>query len=163
MPLGWRYRRQPRHLVLDRDPAPQKRGHSPPIFGPSLLWLNGWIDQDATNWYGGRLRSRPRCVRWRPSSPHGKGHSSPSLFGLSLLWLNGWIDQDNTWYGGRPRPRPHCVRWGPSSPKGAQHPPLFGPCLLCASGRPSQQLLSSFCSFETHTLLLFIEKTWPDP
>jgi len=32
---------------------PQKEeGHSPhPIFGPCLLWLNGWMDQDAT-WYG---------------------------------------------------------------------------------------------------------------
>jgi len=27
------------------------------IFGPCLLWLNGWIDQDIT-WYGGRPRPR---------------------------------------------------------------------------------------------------------
>jgi len=27
--------------------------------------------------------------------------------------------------------------------KGAQHPPLFGPCLLWPNGRLSQQLLSS--------------------
>jgi len=35
--------------------------------------------------------------------------------------------------------------WGPSSLppwKRAQQPPLFGPCLLWANGRPSQQLLS---------------------
>jgi len=34
------------HVVLDGDPGPpsQKGGHSPPIFGPCLLWLNGWKD-----------------------------------------------------------------------------------------------------------------------
>ena len=68
-PNGWMHqdatwygcRPQPRGLfVLDGDPAtlpkkeaghsspPQKRGHSPPIFGPSLLWPNGWMHQDAT-------------------------------------------------------------------------------------------------------------------
>jgi len=34
----------PGHVVLDGNPAPrQKRGggHSPPIFGPCLLWPNG--------------------------------------------------------------------------------------------------------------------------
>ena len=31
-----------------------KRGTAPPIFGPYLLWPNGWMDQDAT-WYEGRL------------------------------------------------------------------------------------------------------------
>jgi len=33
----------PRHNVLDGDPAPPK-GHTPPIFGPYLLWPNGWMD-----------------------------------------------------------------------------------------------------------------------
>ena len=34
---------------------PQKKnsgGAQPTIFGPCLLWPNGWMDQDAT-WYGG--------------------------------------------------------------------------------------------------------------
>jgi len=39
------------------------------------LWLNGSMDQDVTR-YGGRPRPRRHCVRWGPSSPHGKGHSS---------------------------------------------------------------------------------------
>jgi len=31
---------------------PRKTVQSTPIFGPCLLWPNGWMDQDAT-WYGG--------------------------------------------------------------------------------------------------------------
>ena len=57
-------------------PPPKKGAQQPPLFGPCLLWPNGWMDQDTT-WYGGRPRPRPHCVRWGPSSPP-KGHSSPS-------------------------------------------------------------------------------------
>jgi len=57
------------HIVLDGNPAPPpQKGGTPPIFGPFLLWPNGWIDQDAT-WYEGRLRRRPHCVRWGRSCP----------------------------------------------------------------------------------------------
>ena len=46
------------HIVLDGDPAPPlPKGHSPPIFGPYLLWPNGWMDQDATR-HEGSLRPR---------------------------------------------------------------------------------------------------------
>jgi len=62
---------------------PQKKGggHSgPPLWGPCLLWPNGWMDQDAT-WYAGRPRPRHiHCVRWGPSwelPRYRKGHSSP--------------------------------------------------------------------------------------
>ena len=40
-------------FVLDGDlaPPPQKGGGAlSPIFGPFLLWSNGWVHQDAT-WY----------------------------------------------------------------------------------------------------------------
>jgi len=59
-----------------------------------VLWPNGWADQDAT-WYIGRPRSKQHCVRWAPSSPHGKGHCSPPppLFGPCLLWPNGHQSQ----------------------------------------------------------------------
>jgi len=120
--------------------------HSPPIFGPYLLWPNGSMDQDAT-WCGGRPRPRRHCVRWGPSSLSPKmGHNLP-VFGLCLLWPNGCPDQPATWHGGRPRPRPHWARWGPSSPppKGAQ-PPSFSARLLWPNGRPSQLLLST-CAF----------------
>jgi len=53
-PLGREVGLGPSDIVLDGDPAPLlKKGaqrHSPPFFGPSLLWPKRWIDQDAT-WY----------------------------------------------------------------------------------------------------------------
>ena len=51
MPLGMEAGLGPGHIVLDEDPAlpPPKKRHSPnPISGPCVLWLNGWMDQDAT-------------------------------------------------------------------------------------------------------------------
>jgi len=34
-------------FVLDGDPAPppQKGGEAPTVFGPCLLWPNGWMDE----------------------------------------------------------------------------------------------------------------------
>jgi len=76
MPLGTEVGLGPGHIVLDKEPAPPPpKGAHTSIFGPCLLWPNGWMDQDAT-WYGGRPRPRRRCVRRWPSSPNGKGHSS---------------------------------------------------------------------------------------
>jgi len=67
------------HIVLDNDraPPPQKgTQHTPSIFGPHLLWPNGWMDQDAT-WYGG--------VRWGLSSPNKGEAQQPPLFGLCIV------------------------------------------------------------------------------
>ena len=52
----------PGDFVLDGDPVtfPQKGGAPSPIFGPFLLWLNGWMHQDAT-WYRGRPQPRRLC------------------------------------------------------------------------------------------------------
>jgi len=55
MPLRTEVVLGPDDIVLDGDPAPppQKRGGAPsPIFGPCLLWPNGWMDKDGT-WLGG--------------------------------------------------------------------------------------------------------------
>jgi len=56
---------QPRythHLRL-----PKKTGTATsPLFGPCLLWPNGWMDQDAT-WYGGL--GPGHILRCGPSSP----------------------------------------------------------------------------------------------
>jgi len=59
MPLGMEVGLGPGHIVLDGEwewdpPPPRKGGRSPPIFGPCLLWPNGWMDQDTT-WWGRRL------------------------------------------------------------------------------------------------------------
>jgi len=126
----------PGHIVLDGDPPPSPKGHSPhTIFGPYLLRQNGCMDQDAT-WYGGRPRPRRRFVRWGPrSSSPRRGRSLPQIFVPCLLWSNGWMDQDGTWHGGRPQPRRLCVRWGPAPRpfpnKGAEHPPQFSAHLYC--------------------------------
>jgi len=72
------------------SPLPQK-GAEPPIFGPYLLWLKVWMDQDGT-WHGGRSRSRPHCARWGPSSPPPKW-AEPPIFGPCLLRPNVWMDQ----------------------------------------------------------------------
>jgi len=124
------------------DPAPPEKGHNPhPIFGPCLLWPNGWMDQDAA-WYGCKPRPRRRCVRWGCSSPL-KG-AQPPVFG-PCMFPNGWMDEDATLYGSRPRPRPHCVRRAPSSPlERGTAAPLFSAHVYCGYVRPSQLLLS-FC------------------
>ena len=48
MKLGIQVGLSPGHIVLDGDQAPlPQKGAEPPIFGPYLLWPNGWMDQDA--------------------------------------------------------------------------------------------------------------------
>jgi len=79
MPLGTEIGLGPGDFVLDGNPAPQIKGHSPrTIFGPYLLWPNGWMDEDAT-WCGSRPGPRSHSIRRDPSSPR-KGHSSPPSF-----------------------------------------------------------------------------------
>jgi len=59
------------------------RDHFPvcPVCNVGVLWLNGWTDEDAATWYGGRPRPRRHCVRWGPISP-------PPPKGPCLLWPN---------------------------------------------------------------------------
>jgi len=84
------------HRVRWGPSCPSPKGAQPPIFGPCLLWPNGWMDQDVT-WQGGRPRPRQHCVRWGPSCPSPKGaEQPPPLFGSGLLWPNGSMDQDAT-------------------------------------------------------------------
>jgi len=54
------------------------KGAQPPIFGPCLLWPNGWMDQDAI-WYEGRPGPRPHYVRCGPTSPQKKRRHSPHI------------------------------------------------------------------------------------
>jgi len=48
MPLGREVGLDPSNIVLDGDPASPPKGVQPQIFGPCLLWPNGWMDEDAT-------------------------------------------------------------------------------------------------------------------
>ena len=84
----------PGDFVLDGDPAPSlKRGGTPsPIFGPILLWPNGWMHQDAT-WYGCRPQpGRGLCVRWRPSPLPQKGAEPSNFRPVSIVAKTaGWI------------------------------------------------------------------------
>jgi len=62
MPLGREVGLGPGDIVLDGDPAhPPKGAQQSPLFGPCLLWPNGWMDQDG-NWCGGRPLPRTYCV-----------------------------------------------------------------------------------------------------
>jgi len=84
MPLGTAVGLGPGHIVLDGDPAPATA--HPPIFGPCLLWPNGWMNQDVT-WYRGRPRP---IVLDGDLAPYRKGQSSRApIFGPNLLWPNG--------------------------------------------------------------------------
>jgi len=78
MPLGRKVGLDPSDIVLDGDPAhPSPKRAEPPIFGPCLLWPNGWMDQDGT-WHGGGARFRPHCARLGPSCPSLKEGAQPS-------------------------------------------------------------------------------------
>ena len=79
MPLGMEVGLSPGDFVLDGDPPPlSKKEAEPPIFGPCLLWPNGWMDQDDT-WHGGRPWSSPHCARSGHSSPPQKGAELPQF------------------------------------------------------------------------------------
>jgi len=92
------------------------------IFGPFLLWPNGWMHQDAT-WYEGRPQPRGLCATWGPS-PLPKRGWSPQIFGPCLLWPNVKMDQDVL-----------DVDQAPPSPKRWWSPsPIFGPFLLWPNG-----------------------------
>jgi len=61
MSLGMELGLDPGDFVLDGDPAPPpQKGAEPPIFGPCLLWPNGWMDEAGT-WHGGRPQPRRLC------------------------------------------------------------------------------------------------------
>jgi len=48
IPFGTEVGLGPGDIVLNGDSAPLERDTAPPLFGPCLLWRNGWMDQEAT-------------------------------------------------------------------------------------------------------------------
>ena len=89
MPLGMEVGLSPGDFVFIGDPATPKKGTPTPhpIFGPCLLWPNGWMDEEAA-WYGSRPRPRPHCFRPTESQLPRKGHSSP-LFSAHVYCGHG--------------------------------------------------------------------------
>jgi len=132
MAFGMKVGVGPGHIVLDGDPAPlpKKGGITPlPIFGPFLLWPNGWMHQDAT-WYGGRPQARRLCVRWGPSPPPQKGRSPQFSANVYCGQTAGWIKMPlgtkvDLGAGHVLLDRVPALR-----ERDTASPPLFGPCLL---------------------------------
>jgi len=83
MPFGMEVNLCPGDLVRwgPRSPSP-KRGREPQIFGPCLLWPNGWMDQYGT-WHGGRPKPRRLCVRRGTQPPPKKGR--PQFRPISIV------------------------------------------------------------------------------
>jgi len=86
MPLGRKVGFNPSNIVLEGDPAapPQKgRRAPPPIFGPCLLWPNGWMDQEVT---GMEVSLGPvHIVLDMDPAPHKKGGTAPNFRPMSVV------------------------------------------------------------------------------
>jgi len=109
---------------------PSQKGEEPPIFGPLLLWPNGWMHQMPLGMEVG-LSPGDFVFDGDPATPRKKGTPIPHpIFGPCILWPNGWMDEDATWYGSRPRPGHFVLDGFPAIRERAHPPPLFGPCLL---------------------------------
>ena len=131
-PLGMKVGLGPGHIVLDGDPAPPQKGHSPQF---STHVCCGQTAGRIKMPLGMEVSLGPGHIVLDGDSAFlpKKGHYL-QIFGPCLLWPTGWIDQDVIWDGGRPRSSlPYCARWGPSSPKeGAQPSPNFWPMSVVA-------------------------------
>jgi len=62
--------------------SPQKVGGTAahPLFGPCLLWPNGWMDQDVT-WYGGP----DHIVLDGDPAPPKRGTTAPHFWSMSIV------------------------------------------------------------------------------
>ena len=67
-----------REVGVGPSPSPKKGVQPSPIFGPCLLWPNGWMDQDAT-WYEGRPQLRRHCVTRGPSAHAPQRGTAPNF------------------------------------------------------------------------------------
>ena len=114
------------------------------------------MDQGAI-WHEGRPQPRQLCVRWGPRHLPTKRVKPPPQF---LAHFN--CDQTA---GLIKMPLATKVGLGPGHivlhgypalpPKRVTASPIFGPCLLWPNGRPSQLLLSTFCTAFRRVSLYF--------
>jgi len=85
VPLGRQVGLHPSNIVLDGDSAPlPRKGTEPPIFGPCLLWPNGWIDQDAS-WHGGGLGPSHIALDGAHLPLPQKGGTTPNFRPMSIV------------------------------------------------------------------------------
>jgi len=125
MKLGMQVGLSPGHTVFDGVPAlPLPKGAEPPIFGPYLLWPNGWMDQDVT-WREAGLSPSDIVFDGDPApSPKGDGALNFRPTSIMAKLLDGSKMALGT------EAQRHCVSWGLSSPVKGARPPVFGQCLL---------------------------------
>jgi len=91
MPIGTEVGLGPGHIVLDENPAPQGYS-SPPLFGPCLLWPNGWMDQDTIP-LGTEIGLGPSDIVLDgiPNSPQRKGAQQPPTFRPMHIVAKRWL------------------------------------------------------------------------
>jgi len=129
--LVWRLASAQATLCQIGDPAPlSPKGGWPPIFGPCLLWPNGWMDQDGT-WHAGGPRSNPHSARGRRSSLPQKGTELPPQFSTHVYCdqTAGWIKMPLGTEVGL-SPGDVVLDEDQAPPQKVAQPPLFGPCVL---------------------------------
>jgi len=134
MALGMEVGLGPVHIVLDGNTAPSpKKGAEPPIFGPCLLWPNGWMHQDVT-WYGGiGLIPCDFVLDGNPAPYPQKGQSlTQFLAHVYCGQMAGWMAKP---LGTEVDLGPgHIALDGVAAPaKGAQQPPSFRPMSIVAT------------------------------
>ena len=92
MPLGTEINLGPGDVVLYVVAAPPLKEAQPPVFGPCLLWPNGWMA------VGMEVGLGPvHIVLDGDTTPLPKKGAEPPIFGPFLLWPNGWMHHDPTW------------------------------------------------------------------
>ena len=160
IPLGMEVGLGPRDFVRWRPRPSPKKGRHPQIFGPCLLWPNGWMDQDGT-WDGGRPQPRRLyvSVRWGPSPLPLKGaqpqFSVHVYCGQRAGWMKTPLGTDVDLGTG------HIVLDGDTvrpRERGIAVPSLFGSCLLWSRSPFSAtgSLLLSYCSYSHRRRLLYL-------
>jgi len=101
-----------------------------PVCDVSVLWPNGWTDQDET-WHSGRHGPWPQCVRWGPRCPPPKGHSPQFSAHFRCGQMAAWIKMPLGKEVGLDT-GDFVLDGDPTTPlqKGGRAPQIFGPCLL---------------------------------